>query len=617
MPLVSMKPNMNNPILGIDTWEGQLEIDEAVLKANNVAFLFIRLNDMNGGHHKDLGFDKQWAEAQNFYRAPYFVYNPWVSGSANFFWLQDNMPADAKAVAFDIEVSMGGYSPVTYASEVKKFIELCKPKWNFVIYTGEWFMSYLSSWETKADYWWAAYPNEFHPLNDWILTWDELRAALVKYNAPGNVADIPGRLRFWQFSGDRLILPGNQREMDVNVFFGTMAELTAFFGIPSLPPPPLPEPIDIHLKPYPGVDYYEVNRFGVKIYLFLIDMHGKRAEVVYAPYLMTVSQAALLRGAQIAVNGHAWAWRNTAPYGPDDLEGLLMSDGEIIVNHRSGAPFINFTKDNRISMPWNDYSNLYNAVSGFRYLVVDGLKQAYLDDPTKIDNKERHARSAKGIHQDGRLMLLVADGLPDMSYGLLLTQLADVWIEFGARVAMDNDSGGSAALWLKDHIVNQPSDGHERAVVSHLLIYIGDQDMEKYTVISTTNNMKLRTDHLVTLVDNSIETIPMNTPMEADTLYIFPASSMAGATPAFMKGDIWAHVVSVNGVPKNGWVAIIHLAKPYCTYKENAVMPPTAPASVFITHTFADELAITKPDGTVQFYNANFTVPNVEYKPKP
>lgn len=444
-------------------------------------------------------------------------------------------------------------------------------------------------------------------------------------NPNGAPATPIGRMavwKFWQYTnhGDGSLYGCAKRtEFDLDVYNGDLSELKQWLGVEEVPaPPPLPEPTDTHSHPYPGVDYYEINRFGVKIYLLLIDMAGKRAEVVYAPYLMTVSQAALLRGAQIAVNGHAWAWRNAPPYGPDDLEGLLFTDGEIVVNHRSGAPFINFTKDNQISMPWNDYSNLFNAVSGFRYLVVDGQKQTYLDDMTKIDNKEKHARSAKGIHRDGRLMLMVADGLPDMSYGLLLTQLADVFFEFGAWTAMDNDSGGSAALWIKDRIVNQPSDGHERPVVSQLLIYTGDQSMEKYTAISKTNNMKLRTDHYVTLADNSIESIPMNTPMEADELYVFPANSLSGAIPAFMQNDKWVHVVSVNGVPKNGWVAIVHMGKVYCTYKENVVTPPaTPPASVFITHTFTDELAITKPDGTVQFYNANFTVPNVEYKPKP
>jgi aspartate 1-decarboxylase len=56
-----MKPNT---CLVADLYEGSLEIDEPVLKANGVAGMIIRLNDMNGGHHLDTGFSNMspsWA----------------------------------------------------------------------------------------------------------------------------------------------------------------------------------------------------------------------------------------------------------------------------------------------------------------------------------------------------------------------------------------------------------------------------------------------------------------------------------------------------------------------------------------------------------------------------
>ena len=54
--------------------------------------MITRLNDINGGHHKDENFDKQWKQAQYFLRAPYFVYNPWVNGKGNYDWLMANLP---------------------------------------------------------------------------------------------------------------------------------------------------------------------------------------------------------------------------------------------------------------------------------------------------------------------------------------------------------------------------------------------------------------------------------------------------------------------------------------------------------------------------------------------
>lgn len=224
--------------LGIDVWEGQLEIDEAVLKANDVKFMFIRLNDMNGGHHMDEGFLKQWAEAVGFYRAPYFVYNPWVSGQANFDWLNAHMPADARVVAIDIEVKKSDVTPTVYAYEVAKFVNLVSVKWKRITYTGEWFLPYLAYWPA-GDYWWAQYPYALYPPTTTTLTWPEFVTKLNAISGVINASKCPGTIRFWQCSGDKFILPGSNRVIDINVFFGDDSALENFFGsIPTTPPPP-------------------------------------------------------------------------------------------------------------------------------------------------------------------------------------------------------------------------------------------------------------------------------------------------------------------------------------------------------------------------------------------
>jgi GH25 family lysozyme M1 (1,4-beta-N-acetylmuramidase) len=219
-----MKPNT---CLVLDVWEGQLELDEPVLKSNGVAGLVIRLNDMNSGHHMDAGFTKQWAEASNFVRFPYFVYNPWVDAAANFFWLKTHMPAGCKTVAIDIEVAYFRVSPAQYAGEVNKFIGLCQSfGWHVIIYTAEWFLNKLSKWP-RLDYWWAQYP---YPLNyigtrSSIITWEALKTGLDILIKPYNFTKIPGPLKMWQFSGDYFILPGTTRKIDLNLFYGSEKEL--------------------------------------------------------------------------------------------------------------------------------------------------------------------------------------------------------------------------------------------------------------------------------------------------------------------------------------------------------------------------------------------------------
>lgn len=228
--------------LVIDVWEGQLDIDEAVLKANGVAGISIRLNDMGGGHHMDTAFVKQWEEAKGFVRFPYFVYNPWVNGAENFRWLNDNMPIDAKSVAIDIEVKYSAVSPAEYAGEVEKFLQLVEKKWKFIIYTAEWFLPYLSKWR-NADYWWAQYPDPNKYFGD-ITTWNQLKTRLDSPNLeqPFNVSKIPGTLKLWQFSGDFLTLEGCKRDIDINLFYGSEDELREYFGVSEAIPNPEPEP---------------------------------------------------------------------------------------------------------------------------------------------------------------------------------------------------------------------------------------------------------------------------------------------------------------------------------------------------------------------------------------
>lgn len=76
----------------------------------------------------------------------------------------------------------------------------------------------------------------------------------------------------------------------------------------------------------------------------------------------------------------------------------------------------------------------------------------------------RAPRTALGLKQDGTLLLLVVDGRSSASAGLTLTELAQYFIKLGAVSAVNYDGGGSSEMVINGKIVNQPSDGRERAV---------------------------------------------------------------------------------------------------------------------------------------------------------
>lgn len=221
-----------NTCIVIDIWEGQSQLDFEVLKASGVAGVGIRLNDMNGGHHLDTEFTKSWAAASQLVRFPYFVYNPWVNGAGNLVWLIEHIPTECKAVAIDIEVRFPGYQSSKYAGEVELFLQGCKAKGiKTIIYTGAGYIDLLSKWP-KTDYWWAQYPSQSTYFGK-CTTWDDFKRRIANLDRPFNANQIPGTLKMWQMSGDYLLLPGSNRDMDVNVFYGSEQELADYFGKPA------------------------------------------------------------------------------------------------------------------------------------------------------------------------------------------------------------------------------------------------------------------------------------------------------------------------------------------------------------------------------------------------
>lgn len=227
---------MEKYTLGVDVWEGSLEINEPEFRKGGVEFIAIRINDMNGGHHKDTGFDKQWNESADFIRFPYAVYNPWVSGSANYAYFRSILPQGVTTVALDVEVKYTGYSPTTYAREVEACIKLMRGAGIApIIYTGGGFIYLLSYWLNYPEYWWARYPYSMYPEDATTLTWTQLHdkiKALTWYPAASSV--IPGPCALWQCSGDRFILPGTSRTTDINIFNGTVEEMIARYKFPDV-----------------------------------------------------------------------------------------------------------------------------------------------------------------------------------------------------------------------------------------------------------------------------------------------------------------------------------------------------------------------------------------------
>lgn len=237
----------------------------------------------------------------------------------------------------------------------------------------------------------------------------------------------------------------------------------------------------------------------VKGWVAVVDLNDPTVEIVVtgpAP-AGTGAEAVLTRtdlwqqvnDLRVAVNANFYG---TLPGGLADIVGLSVSDGTIV----SGARTFGANPPDPALMIRNDgvavvgrFSNTdaqqaRNAVAGVGPSDSDAVPGTLLvtqgqntGSTARVEPSSRNPRTATGVSQDGRtLLLMVIDGRqPGWSDGVTLAQLADLMIEFGAWDAVNLDGGGSSSFIHDDgeqRRTNRPSDGQFRAVANHIGVRI-------------------------------------------------------------------------------------------------------------------------------------------------
>jgi len=119
-----------------------------------------------------------------------------------------------------------------------------------------------------------------------------------------------------------------------------------------------------------------------------------------------------------------------------------------------------------------DLGPLRAALGAGPRLVRDG-KVAVEADQEELGvrvNLGKQPRSAVGVGPGGLYLVAVDGRAPDYSVGLALEDLAALLVELGCTQAMELDGGGATTLFVRDRVVNRPSDGAPRALCSALLV---------------------------------------------------------------------------------------------------------------------------------------------------
>jgi hypothetical protein len=116
------------------------------------------------------------------------------------------------------------------------------------------------------------------------------------------------------------------------------------------------------------------------------------------------------------------------------------------------------------------------VISGNTMLVQGGVPVVHQN------NKTRHPRTAVGLNAGRtKMILLVVDGRkPGVAVGMNYDELAAEMIRLGCRDALNLDGGGSSVMAIREagtekfQILNQPTDGRERAVANVLGVVINN-----------------------------------------------------------------------------------------------------------------------------------------------
>ncbi len=157
----------------------------------------------------------------------------------------------------------------------------------------------------------------------------------------------------------------------------------------------------------------------------------------------------------------------------------LIENKAVLSGHGSAAQFLN---DNisigdtvKLLLEFTSMLPKINQlIGGYPKIINNGsnyVVQGYNEEGGPPHTFERHPRTAIGFSQDStKLYFVTVDGR-GYSIGMTLNELADFMIGIGIYQGINLDGGGSTTMWVRNKIVNVPSDGTERAVGNGILVY--------------------------------------------------------------------------------------------------------------------------------------------------
>ncbi len=164
-----------------------------------------------------------------------------------------------------------------------------------------------------------------------------------------------------------------------------------------------------------------------------------------------VTSSGAAHGCAVAVNGGPFWFGNAST----SCQGPLVSDS-VLVQNADGFIVFGLTASNQfvfgaLTSQQVAQGGFVSLLSGFSMLVVDGQAQ-FSNDPLVA------SRTIIGVDVDGRLLLLLVDGIEQLRQGWTIAEAAQYASALGMRYAVNLDGGGSTTLALAGGVLaNRPT----------------------------------------------------------------------------------------------------------------------------------------------------------------
>lgn len=154
----------------------------------------------------------------------------------------------------------------------------------------------------------------------------------------------------------------------------------------------------------------------------------------------------------------------------------IPEDGYVLSQNNSPLASLTLGTPLELQVTSNvDYKALKFAMGGGSIILKNGVAMQ-----TNIINKGRHPRTGIGVSQDGsKIVIITVDGRNGYA-GLTQKEFGEIFKSFGCYNAMNLDGGGSTTMVKKTkamdkaEIINKPSGGTPRAVVSGVGVFSSD-----------------------------------------------------------------------------------------------------------------------------------------------